>query len=101
MIIGRGAALFGIACLLCAQVPAAPARPLPTFSLAVTPTRLVVPAGASGAVQRFVVSNGGRQPFTVTVDKADFTAGENGALAFHRDAPYAAAEWVRVSPRRF
>lgn len=101
IITGRTAALFGITCLLCVQAPIAIAQPSPGFSLAVTPTRLVVPAGASEAVQRFVVSNGGRKPFTVTVDKADFTASENGALAFRPDAPYAAAEWVRVTPRRF
>jgi hypothetical protein len=47
------------------------------------------------------VINAGRKPFTVTVQKADFTAGDDGALHFQPDAPYAAASWVQVTPTHF
>lgn len=96
-------ALLGVFLLLWGQSPGALARPAPTpvFSLAVSPTRLVVPAGMTSATQKFLVTNSGRTPFTVTVDKADFTASENGALHFKPDAPYAAADWVQVTPTHF
>jgi hypothetical protein len=55
----------------------------------------------SSTTYKFVVTNGGRTPFTVTVDKADFTANEKGALNFQPDAPYAAADWVQVTPTHF
>lgn len=95
--------LVSVTCLLWVQVPGGVARaaPAPGFSLEVTPTRLVVPAGASSAAQRFQVVNGGRKPFAVTVEKANFTASESGALNFQPDAPYAAATWVRVTPTHF
>jgi hypothetical protein len=95
--------LLSITCLLWAQAPGAAARraPTPGFSLEVTPTRLVIPAGASSTTQKFEVINGGRMPFTVTVQKADFTAGENGELRFQPNAPYAAASWAEVTPTHF
>jgi hypothetical protein len=95
--------LLGVTCLLWVQVPGPVARaaPTPDFSLEVTPTRLVIPPAASSAARRFQVINAGRKPFTVTVQKADFTAGEDGALHFRPDAPYAAASWVQVTPTHF
>lgn len=102
--LGRGASIaLSAGCLLCAQGPVALAgtAPLPGFSLEVSPTRLVVPAGTRSTTQRFQVTNGGRKSFTVTVEKANFTAGEDGALHFQPDAPYAAAAWAGVSPTHF
>jgi hypothetical protein len=69
--------------------------------LAVSPTRLVIPAGTKSTVQHFQVRNGGRSSFKVTVEKANFTAAESGALNFQPDAPYAAAAWVRFKPTHF
>jgi hypothetical protein len=93
----------GVICLLWGQIPGAFSQtaPKPGFSLLVSPTRLVIPAGTRAATQRFLVRNEGRSPFTVTVDKADFTTSENGALNFRRNAPYAAAAWAQVTPTRF
>ncbi|MET8142137.1 hypothetical protein ABZU32_17660 [Sphaerisporangium sp. NPDC005288] len=79
----------------------AAARPKPGFSLQVSPTRLVVPAGGVSAVQHFEVTNRGTLSFVVTVEKADFVADERGTLRFDRHAPYAAAAWVGVRPGRF
>ena len=95
--------LLGISCLLWGQIPGPVARaaPAPVFSLEVTPTRLVIPGGAGSAVRKFLVINGGRTPFTVTVQKADFVATENGALNFQPNAPYAAARWADVTPAQF
>jgi hypothetical protein len=67
----------------------------------VTPTRLVIPAGTTSTTQKFQVTNGGRKPFKVTVEKANFTAGESGALNFQPNAPYAAAAWASVAPAHF
>ncbi|MDN3358964.1 hypothetical protein [Actinomadura sp. DC4] len=95
--------LFCITCILLCQVPGTVARgaPAPGFSFQVTPTRLVIPAGAATATQKFVVTNGGRLPFMVNVQKADFTAMEDGALNFKPDAPYAASGWARITPTHF
>jgi len=100
---GEFGVLFGIICILLGQVPGAFAygAPAPGFSFQVSPTRLVIPAGAASVTQKFLVTNGGRLPFTVNVQKADFTANENGALNFRPDAPYAASSWARIAPTRF
>ncbi|GIH28661.1 hypothetical protein Aph01nite_69710 [Acrocarpospora phusangensis] len=88
-----------VMCLLWPSTPALadPGRP-PSFSLQVSPTRLVIPAGAKATTQRFQLTNRGRAPFEVNVEKADFVAGENGALNFQPQAPYAAAAWATVAP---
>ncbi|WP_405141009.1 hypothetical protein OG589_29155 [Sphaerisporangium sp. NBC_01403] len=95
--------VLSVACLLAAQCPAvlALARPTPGFSLQVSPARLVIPAGTVSTAQHFQVTNGGRTPYDVIVEKADFTASEKGALNFRPDAPYAASAWVSVDPVRF
>ncbi|MFC4531524.1 hypothetical protein [Sphaerisporangium dianthi] len=94
-------AVMGILCLGAPGSAAiAASRPKPGFSLQVSPTRLVVPAGSVSAVQHFEVTNKGRSPFVVTVEKADFTADEKGTLRFERETPYAAAAWVGVQPAR-
>jgi hypothetical protein len=93
----------GVICLLWTQIPGVfpQTTPKPGFSLLVSPTRLVIPNGTRAATQKFLVINEGRSPFTVTVEKADFTTSENGALNFRRNAPYAAAAWADVTPTRF
>ncbi len=96
-------AFFGITCILLVQVPGVVARgaPVPGFSFQVSPTRLVIPAGTDSATQKFLVTNGGRLPFTVNVQKADFTASEDGALNFKPNAPYAASSWAQITPTHF
>lgn len=92
----------GASCLLLAQPPAtlAEADPAPGFGLQVTPARMVVPAAAISAAQRFQVTNRGRSSFDVTVEKADFVADVHGTMTFQPQAPYAAAAWVSVRPSR-
>ncbi len=101
----RRAASGGLAvvCLQWANCPVllADSKPAPTFSLQVSPTRLVVPAGTTATSQHFQLTNGGRSPFVVTVEKADFTADVHGALRFRPNAPYAASNWVEVQPTSF
>jgi hypothetical protein len=92
--------MLSVICLLWAQGSAV-ARPAPDFSLMVSPTRLVVPAGMTSTTQTFQVSNKGRSAFNVTVDKANFTAADSGALNFQANAPYAAAAWATVEPTHF
>ncbi|WP_066376388.1 hypothetical protein [Herbidospora mongoliensis] len=93
----------GVLCLLWAGSPALAEStpPPPNFSLQVSPTRLVIPAGTDSIDQRFQLTNNGRSPFDVTVEKADFVAGEDGALNFQPSAPYAAAAWATVAPTSF
>ncbi|MEV6984400.1 hypothetical protein AB0M95_24530 [Sphaerisporangium sp. NPDC051017] len=94
---------LGALCLVWASCPPvlAQARPTPDFSMQVSPTRLVVPAGARAVTQRFRVSNRGAAPFKVTVVRADFTMDANGAMNFSARTPFAAASWVSVEPARF
>ncbi|WP_155359822.1 molecular chaperone [Acrocarpospora macrocephala] len=99
---GRWLAMGGALCLLWAEAPAlAHTPPQPNFSLQVSPTRLVIPAGTTTTAQRFQLTNKGRSAFDITVEKADFIAGENGALNFQPNAPYAAAAWATVEPANF
>lgn len=94
---GGTAAFLVVLCLFLTQgTPVRAAEPEPSFSMQVTPTRLVVPAGTSD--HRFDVTNKGREAFQVTVEKSDFVAGESGAMRFQPGAPYAAAAWATVSP---
>ncbi|WP_214109612.1 hypothetical protein [Acrocarpospora catenulata] len=85
--------------LLWAGCPApAASEPVPDFSLEVSPTRLTIPAGKASTAQEFQLINKGRAAFDVTVEKADFTTGEDGSLRFQPQAPFAAAAWARVEP---
>jgi hypothetical protein len=84
-----------------APLSLAASAPAPGFSLTVSPTRVVIPTSAISVKRTFLVANRGRSPFKVTVDKADFTASESGALNFVRRAPYAAANWAQVTPTQF
>src|SRR5688572_13897820 len=86
------------ACALAVAMPVtgqgAPAHAdRPAFSLSVTPTRLVVPAGLLAQSQEVRVTNAGRQPLDVQVGKRDFVQRPDGALAFQAHAPYSASNW--------
>jgi hypothetical protein len=88
-----------------AMTPVVPARAEPPqgsdFSLAVSPSRVIVPADQIARAREFTVTNQGRDPIDVTVRMASFTAGESGELSFRADAPHSAAGWVTVQPDRF
>ena len=71
------------------------------FALTVSPTRLVVGPGRVGSTQQVMVVNRGSTAVHVVVQKRNFTAGPDGSLTYRRDAPFAAADWVTVSPTSF
>jgi hypothetical protein len=62
---------------------------------------LVVPVGAIDDKHYVQVFNQGSEPVRIRVDRRDFLQRPDGSLAFLQDAPYAASNWVRVSPERF
>lgn len=68
------------------------------FSLTVSPTRLAVGQRDIGTTQRITLVNRGQEALSVTVQKRNFTVGEDGAVKYEDDAPYAATSWVSVSP---
>jgi hypothetical protein len=71
----------------------------PAFSLNVSPTRLALPPDQLNRIQRFRVSNQGRLPMDVVVEKSAFTPAADGSLLFQRaPAPYSAVNWISVSP---
>ena len=84
-----------------AHPPDATGQDGPAFSLGVTPTRLVVPAGQLELPQYVRVSNTGPESMQVDVGKRDFTQSPDGTLTFQPHAPYSASDWVRVDPPRF
>lgn len=71
------------------------------FSLEVSPTRLVIGESDLAKVQYFQVVNRGQSPSSITVQKRDFVAKADGTLEYQRDAPYAASQWITVSPLTF
>lgn len=81
-------------------VAVADAAPAPSFSLTVSPTRLVISPGQISTDQTVVVANRGSAPMDVTVTKTGFTGSKDGALQYKDDAPYSAARWVTVSPAK-
>jgi hypothetical protein len=95
--------MASIVTLMCTAGPASAYTPPagPAFSLTVSPTRLVVVQQQIGHVQTFQVSNGGRTPLDIDVQKRDFTANVDGTLKFQADAPYSASAWVDVEPSSF
>lgn len=111
--------LGAVAAVVLAFVVAAPsvamAAPTPTpagastsyrgestpFALTVSPTRLLVGPDGRTQVQQVLVVNRGREPVAVTVQPRNFVAAADGSLSYQKDAPYAAADWLRVSPRTF
>ncbi|MEO3810925.1 hypothetical protein ABGB17_18150 [Sphaerisporangium sp. B11E5] len=97
-VLRRAAALAAVLCVPLVPAPAG-AKPSPyDHSLQVSPTRLEIPAGTVTASRYFRLTNRGRTPFHVTVEKADFVTDERGVMTFQPRAPYAASEWVTVSP---
>jgi hypothetical protein len=103
----RVAAVLTVTAGLTVLGPAAPAMstdgdPVRSgFSLTVSPTRLVVPAGAIHDEHSVQVLNQGSEPLHIRVDRRDFAQRPDGSLAFGPGAPYAASNWVRASPERF
>lgn len=71
------------------------------FALTISPTRLIVKQSDIGKVSTVMAVNRGRSPLTVTVQKQNFSSGLNGALDFAANAPYAAANWLTVTPTSF
>ena len=71
------------------------------FSLAVTPTRVVVGPSEIDSAHRVQVINRGRDPLDVVVQKRNFVGGTDGSLVFRPGAPWAASSWVTVSPASF
>jgi hypothetical protein len=80
--------------------PAPTAAP-PEFSLAISPTRLVVSQDDLATTQEIKVINGGTSSMRVTVDLQNFTGAHDGTLLFQETAAYSASEWVTVSPMTF
>lgn len=84
------------------DIPAArAAEPGADVALTVSPDRIVVRADQVDRPRRFTVTNSGRQHLDVRVSASGFSAGPDGTLRLHADAPYSAAGWVTVKPDRF
>ena len=64
------------------------------FSLSITPTRLLLPAGQLDQPHEVKVSNQGRAPLEVEVGTRDFIQRSDGSLSFQEHAPYPASDWV-------
>lgn len=71
------------------------------YSLTVSPTRLVVAPENIGTTQKLMLVNRGQAPLAVTMEKRNFTTNNDGSLNYSDDAPYAAADWMLVSPAQF
>lgn len=71
------------------------------YSLTVSPTRLIVAPRDIETTQKLQVINRGQAPLAVTVQKRNFTASTDGSLNYQENAPYAAADWMTVSPAEF
>ncbi|MCM3921832.1 hypothetical protein ND748_09195 [Frankia sp. AiPs1] len=94
-------ALVGPVSTATASTPA-PSPPKADFGLSVSPTRLVIPQEQLAKDQHFAVSNRGRLPLDIVVNRAAFTAGRDGTLQFKRDeGPQSAMNWITVSPAAF
>lgn len=86
-----------------AMIPAAPAMAgevptSPGIGLAVSPPRLVVPAGQDTKVQRLEVENRGLVPIQLIVRKSALGEGPDGSAVIGADATYSAANWVTIVP---
>lgn len=98
---GPGPAALAASPAVHAPASAAPA-PTPDFSLTVSPTRLVIPQEQLSKDQHFAVTNHGKLPLDVVVNRAGFTSGQDGTLHFQREeAPYSALTWISASPAKF
>jgi hypothetical protein len=72
-----------------------------TFSLTISPTRLVLTPAESNQTQEISVINQGGTATQVDVQKRDFTGGTDGSLVFQPSSDYSASEWVTVEPASF
>ncbi|MEU8382904.1 hypothetical protein [Streptosporangium sp. NPDC048865] len=100
----RGVVAFlvagGMASMPGSEASGAPG-PAPEFSLTVSPARLAVDLEGADVLRSFQVVNRGRSPVDLVVDRASFTVGGSGEMAFERDAPHSAVDWLRVTPADF
>ena len=80
---------------------AAGSAPVPGFSLAVSPTRLVVSPQDLHKPQTLTVTDQGNLPLDVTMSKIGFVELPDGSPKFESDAPYSAVNWVTVDPAGF
>jgi len=84
------------------SIPSAQAStPVPGFSLAVSPTRLLVSAQDLLKPQTLTVTDKGSEPLDVVMSKIGFTELPDGSPRFEKDAPYSAANWVTADPADF
>ncbi len=83
--------------------PAAAAAPppKPAFSLAVSPTRMVLNGQQLARTQKFDVTNNGQHPLDVVVSLSDFVGDRAGMMTLTPNTPGAASNWLTVSPTRF
>ena len=71
------------------------------FGLLVSPTRLTISGDDIGTTQQITVANRSAETVPVTVQKRNFVPNADGSLRYDDDAPWAASEWVTLSPERF
>jgi hypothetical protein len=96
-----GALVTGAAVLAGVPAAAAPAGDVPTTpgaGLAISPPRLVVPAGQVTKVQRLEIENRGSVPLSLHAEWKAFAEASNGSAVLQASAPYSAARWVTVVP---
>lgn len=67
------------------------------FAVTVSPARLMVSPQERQSDHLVTVVNRGQQPVALDVEKRNFVAGADGGLSYRPDAPYGAADWVRLS----
>jgi hypothetical protein len=92
---------MGAAVLAGVPAAAAPAGDVPTkpgVGLAISPPRLIVPAGQVTKVQRLEIENRGSVPLPVHAEWSAFAQASNASADLQASAPYSAARWVTVVP---
>jgi hypothetical protein len=98
----RTSALLSVAAMLLLVGPAeGRAAPNDPYSLTVSPTRLILPAGQTHASHVFDVSNTGTKGLEVETTFSDITQGHSGILKFGPGGPFSATAWVRATPKDF
>lgn len=71
------------------------------YALTVSPTRLAIGPKDVDTTQQIMVVNRGQAPLSVTTEKRNFAMSVDGSLSYQANAPYAAADWMAVSPMKF
>ena len=96
------AALVAGAAVLCAvPAAAAPAGDVPQHpgtGMAISPPRLVVPAGQVTKVQRLEIENRGSVPLHLHVELSAFEEASDVSTVLRASAPYSAVRWIKVVP---